>query len=550
MKALSDFLMTREPPPNNWVSIQSSDDDESLSPLKKSAYKLLGKSKKKKSKTPRLMQLPDSAVAAKTTKGARHIAISIPLVYDHQELMRPPTPIARHQNMPGDRERTDRTVVHVLKPLTEGRESVSSRTTSLPKSRNGPVEVGDDRPETAINNPLAIIPPPEVFRQSPGIGSSSGTYLDSRPEPRIEPRNSPRLDPGRLQKSYVAVSPTAMQRQDSQHSDPRHSGGTMYSAISIGTPQPGHSRDPSSVSTAPSATATGAAVILGLKLDLPPRNSSISKVTKPIQAELAQTSKAVNEKLPEPPQSPFKSDSLGSGDSPSPPLVIVGTAETARKYNDGPQIVRSTTPRSQVSGPPNRSLPDLPNGVARSIARPSTAPPSQTQKTTTVSHLKESTTRRSSTRDRDAAGKLDPARQSRQERVKERKQRDIDALRSSTGSKTGNRAPLAESSNNNQREPITTPTATGSGGGIVTGRTSRLITPPRNPKRNGHISSAEKRKLQNTISPIMLVANLPPYTDFISLSDLPPPSEKENRHQSIGSGRTMDDRNRGNLPQS
>lgn len=79
MKALSDFLMTREPPPNNWMSIQSSDDDKSLHSLKRSAYNLFGKGKKKKSKTPRLMRLPDSAVAARTREGARHIAISIPI---------------------------------------------------------------------------------------------------------------------------------------------------------------------------------------------------------------------------------------------------------------------------------------------------------------------------------------------------------------------------------------------------------------------------------------------------------------------------------------
>jgi hypothetical protein len=57
MKALSDFLMTREPPPNNWVS-KLSDDERSLNSLKKSAFKLF-KNKSKSQKAPRLLQLPD-----------------------------------------------------------------------------------------------------------------------------------------------------------------------------------------------------------------------------------------------------------------------------------------------------------------------------------------------------------------------------------------------------------------------------------------------------------------------------------------------------------
>jgi hypothetical protein len=47
MKALSEFLMTRDPPPTNWVSVPSSDDDRSI---KKAAFKIFGLSKSKKSR--------------------------------------------------------------------------------------------------------------------------------------------------------------------------------------------------------------------------------------------------------------------------------------------------------------------------------------------------------------------------------------------------------------------------------------------------------------------------------------------------------------------
>src|SRR6187402_3843662 len=84
MKALSEFLRTKDPPPNNLMSIPS-DDDKSLGSVKRSTFRLFGRQKKKKIKLQRFIQLPDSAVAARTRGGARHIAISIPIEHDHLE---------------------------------------------------------------------------------------------------------------------------------------------------------------------------------------------------------------------------------------------------------------------------------------------------------------------------------------------------------------------------------------------------------------------------------------------------------------------------------
>ncbi|KAH8791856.1 hypothetical protein BGZ57DRAFT_554287 [Hyaloscypha finlandica] len=141
MKALSDFLMTREPPTTNWVS-RLSDDEKSSNSLKKSAFKLFKKNKFNKQKAPRFLHLPDSAVAAKTLSGARHIAISIPIEHDHIEPMKKPAPLVQElpQPNPSINSRPDRPAVTILKPVAEVRESGSSYFSSVAKGRKSESE--------------------------------------------------------------------------------------------------------------------------------------------------------------------------------------------------------------------------------------------------------------------------------------------------------------------------------------------------------------------------------------------------------------------------
>jgi len=84
------------PPPNNFMSFPDSEQKST----KRSRLKMFGKQKQKKEITPKLLRLPDSAVSAKTTDGARHIAISIPIEYDHLEAKVSPlrqAPVQRHK---------------------------------------------------------------------------------------------------------------------------------------------------------------------------------------------------------------------------------------------------------------------------------------------------------------------------------------------------------------------------------------------------------------------------------------------------------------------
>ena len=495
MKALSEFLLTREPPPTNWVS-NLSDDERSISSLKSSAFNLFKKSKSKKQKAPRFLQLPDSAVAAKTLGGARHIAISIPIEHDHIEPTKKPDPIIQEQpQRDHSRTRPERSAVTILKPVAELRESGSSYLSSIAKSRKSEGELGQVPLQSRVNPPT--IDPLRVH--TPNTTKDYYTGLDIPSELPAEEPLSTKLDSARIPKSYTAVSPVS--RQDSQ-SDPRHSGGTAYSTVSLGTW--GHSRGPSSISTAPSAT-----LISSLKLDLPPRRSSMSRVPQSIEAELVQNTKLINEAHQDGGplqtiQSRASEATSQTMSTPSPPTVFsTAKAEIVRRYSasekGGPQLVRSITPKGLTPAPPKR-VSDQP--LPQDIWRPSTAPPLQTRT--------EATTQTNGSKARHVNDGMDESfrvtRQSRQDRVKARKQRDIENLR-------GTRAPLSETVSQNT-QAITSP---------------KLIAPPKNPKRSiVQSQDLARKRAQNAITPIMLVANLAPYTGVVLSSDLAAPTPGKN----------------------
>jgi len=477
MKALSDFLMTREPPPNNFMSIPS-DDEKSLSSLKKTAFRFFGK-QKKSAKAPRFMQLPDSAVAAQTRSGARHIAISIPMEHDHSRAptpVHPPNPLRSHPPT-----KVDRSAVTVLKSVAEVRESASASLRPERRSRDGIAdsECWPQRPDTRTHGGMNDIDATRI------MSAYHPDLISNTRQSRVDP--SPVKYAQRPQRSYIAVSPT--HHQDSQRADLRHSGGTIYSQMSFASTGMGHSRNISSVSTAPSAT-----LITSLKLDLPPRTSSISKVPKAIQRELAMASMLANEKLAEEaPASPMKSaDSEDT--SPSPPTVY-GIA--VRGYNASPvgrpQVVNQRSHASNFS-----SDPSSPRGAQEGvIRRPSTAPPPRT-KHLTVPRNKETVRRTASTRDGTVAP-IPVTRQSRQDRVRARKLRDLESVRSQFSPLR----PLSEAR-----------------GTSISQNPTHVAAAPRNPKR-GLNTGDRRRATINTLSPIMLVANLPPYTGYVARTDLP-----------------------------
>ncbi|KAL2069144.1 hypothetical protein VTL71DRAFT_15482 [Oculimacula yallundae] len=465
MKALSDFLMTREPPPNNFMSIPS-DDEKSPSSLKKRASRLFGKSKKK-SKAPRLMQLPDSAVAAQTRSGARHIAISIPMENIRPQSLpayQPPNPLRSHPPTKLDRGGA----VTVLKPVAE----------AIPEkpSKDATLDDGIDRqiPGSLSQGEIRNLDAEMVVK---------AYQIDSGLSPREEQRPK-KHDPQRSQRSYVAVSPMDLDQLNRQRPELRMSDGTIYSQMSMASTDMGHSRNISSVSTVPSAT-----LISALKLDLPPRTSSIDKVPTAIQKELPIASKLASDKETEKSRASPSKYSESTGTSPSPPAVY-GIA--VRGYNASPvgrpQVVKNKTSRSHTS----HGLPSPPEDRSGFISRPATAPPARTRQLSFPSS-KETAKRTASNRDGITEAILG-TRPSRQERVRARKLRDIESSRSISSS----RQALSESRAANA---------------------SQIAAPPRNPKRG--VNEARRRATINTLSPIMLVANLPPYTGYVTATDLP-----------------------------
>lgn len=138
----SSLLTThQEPPPDNYMSIPDSV-KKSLGGSKRSALKIFGRQKRKRHNPSKFLRLPDSAVSAKTKSGARHIAISIPIEYDHIE--EKASPLRQHPVPKHTRSSLSTGAVIVLKPhaslspVRESHESLISNSNSGGKrdSRN------------------------------------------------------------------------------------------------------------------------------------------------------------------------------------------------------------------------------------------------------------------------------------------------------------------------------------------------------------------------------------------------------------------------------
>ncbi|EGR49809.1 uncharacterized protein TRIREDRAFT_106051 [Trichoderma reesei QM6a] len=76
---LAEFLKNHEPPPSSYMSVPFGHADDKDQESKWSRFKALKKRSKSVPRPPQNIQLPDSAVSGLTIGGHRHIAISIPL---------------------------------------------------------------------------------------------------------------------------------------------------------------------------------------------------------------------------------------------------------------------------------------------------------------------------------------------------------------------------------------------------------------------------------------------------------------------------------------
>ncbi|EKD14584.1 uncharacterized protein L3040_000106 [Drepanopeziza brunnea f. sp. 'multigermtubi'] len=498
MKALSDFLMTKDPPPTNLMSIPA-EEERDLTSLKKGALRFF---KKRKRESPRLMKLPDSAVAAHTRSGSRHIAISIPMEYAHVQEAAPTTPLRQFPSRPptpSTKSTTEqRSAATTLKPVEEVWESAS---TSLPGDGEETLS-GPPSPLNANFSPSILIPFPK-----PNVRPISGHNPDLA---RSHSPPSTRNDPQASQKSYIAVSPFEGCNDDLRLNEIRESVETVLSQMSSAT-STGHTPGVSSVSMAPTVTPKNP--------DFPPRSSSIFRTTKNKHDQSTCNSNLINEEeenqvldgTPNPPPADRPGYSIST--SPSLPAEL-GVAVRGYNASGRPQVVRNGTPKPSESGP----LPDAPEGLASLpvivalpqnvfVPRTSTAAP---LRTSSVSHAAPSSKDRAETTA--AASRANPnrdgmeesilaTRQYRQERVKARKLRDMESLRAQSDS----RRPLTESRDNDinvTKDPT---------------QSQAVLTAPRRSSKRG--PRGPIKASVNSLSPIMLVADLPPCPE--TASDLP-----------------------------
>jgi hypothetical protein len=519
MKALSDFLMTKEPPKDNFMSIPESD-AMSLHSIKKSAFKIFGRGKKRKEpKEPGFMQLPDSAVAAKTRCGTRHIAISIPIEHDHLESAKQPhhfvSPVA-HSQPERSSKRQEMGAVTVLKSVAEVRESASIYL--------------QDEEEIRKTQPESITPPPVIVLGPKATQALENYYTQlHQQQKRSRAENTAKEESSQ---SYIAVPPSGIVLQDSVRNDFRHSGGIQYSMATL-TSLPGHSRDTSSVSAAPGATMTSS-----LKLDQPPRKSCMTRVPSFLEAELAKTSKTANERAirEDLPRSPVRLGIKNVTSETNSPISPVVTAETAQSHNAvhvGLQTIsRGHTPQPSGTAP-NRKLPDLPEDVRPSITRLKTAPLVNQIKLVEDEKAKRSSVRGPTTNEE----AILVTGQSRQARVKARKQRDMASLREKNSSRSTGEAegPLFNKNSANPKSSLKLNNATLTASAKSPKRSLRgTASQGHDPRRAAH---AHAQPI--SVSPIMLVASLEPYMGVVLVSDLPVPRSPKNKTRKSNSSSTV-----------
>ena len=507
VRALAEFLMTSQPPSSNFMSRPDSDAG-SIHSINKSAFKLFARQKNKRvSKVPKLLQLPDSAVAARTTGGARHIAISIPLEYDFPYYDNPARfSVSASQPRAHSRPPGERGPVVVLKPVAEAREPGSMY---LTKSKSD-TEVGKDEHKKAPR--AESVPPRTAHASSSGI--TRNTENDSKqlhPQQGYGPKNfsadkkvAMKEEPAATYKSYIAVSPVNFARAESTRTDPRHSGGTAYSTATISS-YLAHSRGPSSASSAPSAS-----LISGIQPELPPRTSSVPRFSPAVQTDLAKMCLANKTPAAEYGHRP----SLSQGSALSVPEsassgTIIATAETAQSYNAAAgiqTISRGNTPKQKDSSPPTnpvptRQLADLPESPHISNFHDSQSPPLSGKNFPVVD---DTMYVEGNTPPVDITSK--DSNQTRKDRVKVRKLRDMAIHRDKS---TDGKDPLSEtvSSSNSQILDTASPR-------------SAMFD-------NTHRQESTQKRGYNVMSLIMVVADLAPDLNAANAEDLPYVSSPE-----------------------
>jgi hypothetical protein len=532
MRDLVNFLRSSKPPPENFMSIPEHESPPVENNNRRSSFKLFRKygsgRKSKRYVTTNLLQLPDSAVAATTIKGHRHIAISIPL--EHHPLEPGSARDESKQTNMARNSHPRHGTVTVLKPVMEDRESpVPNRT----------VAVFDDShllPNALENEKqLSRSSTPAVELLGDDAADTMTTYY--RQQRKAADAQSDATDKGRLVKNYAIPAVSPILRHDSTHTDPRHSGGTAYSERSLASAGHGHSRDVSAVSTAPSTQLSN----IGPANTFPARKSSITKNTKASDPTPVNDG-SVRTELSAPSDTLLRSSALSTksiaASTISDTSAVVASAEIAHAYPGA--IRRESTCSPPAPGPaPNRKLPDLPEGTddcqtAKAINQNATEniTPSSPLKSSPLREVEGSGSLPSASEGIEEALRM--TRRSRKERVEARIRRDLAA----EATRKSSHATLTSTSPSSPRR---TPTPN-----------SHLPRLPPSPVSSHHrhsstsLTPAQKELLKrlggakNSLSPIMIVAEYEPYSGTYRTSEyvFPSPPGRGARYSTRSSRRS------------
>lgn len=355
-RELAAFLKTNDPPKSNFMSNM---DEENGGKSKRHAasLKMFRKSKAKKSSSSstKPLQLPDSAVAARTTKGHWHIAISIPLsaistfADDVQQATSPQSRVVEEEERPlssqppSYRPASAQDIRHGSISPTPSQNSIHP---ALRKEQSMPIVFSsNDRDDLLTGDGANTMK--SYYRQERRGNEDNTTHsgpqslnrlLSSSKSNSASPTSATGTSPLMKRGTFGAVYFNDIDRNNNQRTDPRHSGGTTYSVNALETA--GHSRGMSGSSTNSQ---------MPNNIELPKRSSSRPSVEKERKLE------AIS------PITPSKSDrrrqdghvNTGSGDSASSAAMIEAT--------EGMQHQLASSIRNAPRTPaPTRALPDLP----------------------------------------------------------------------------------------------------------------------------------------------------------------------------------------------
>jgi hypothetical protein len=236
---LAQFFRTQSPPPNNYVSLP-----DTGQPIqgRKSPFKMFRRQNSKRSSDPmmRTLQLPDSAVAAKTIEGHWHIAISIPVEHDHQEPnLQSQSNLAKHAKTKSSSAIQDGPIT-VLKPFMQDvRPAVLDQVHTRSQS-------WDYAPQTLAGpRSSAIHISPDA--EAPSV--SQKHYIRKPNQENTEPAKADQVHS--CQPPCHDESKISSRASSSRQSDTRNSTETALTFASVQS-SVGHKRGQSSISTAPS----------------------------------------------------------------------------------------------------------------------------------------------------------------------------------------------------------------------------------------------------------------------------------------------------------